>query len=745
MQELGAGILDLNTMSTSNRDSVGQPIGTAAAVAGVEGSLRLGRFHLLVIGINTYQHWKRLETAVNGARELRDLLSRDYGFESVRELYDQQATRVAIAGELAWLVDHCGPDDSVFVYFAGHGHINRRTGTGSWIPVEGGLDEADGPQGVAAGWIDNSFVRDHLKACPARHILLVSDSCFSGDFLRGHREAPAIIDDHYVRRSFQSRSREALTAGGLHPVQDGGLPGHSVFTGFLLHVLRDNDRPWILPSELHLRIRNGVAENASQQPLLGRLHDTGGSVEGEFVLFRRGFGTLEAAISENERRLQEEIRMAEVRREARQKQAAELAARRAELAAKERQLDELRKQNEAARDPGTQVDGLDEILALLEEIERKETELRQREAELEAARQAEERRIAQERAERLATEKRRFEENVAKYERVLANRLATEALKRQAWQILCRAHEVVPCASLPGRLEWVDDVVREVVPKAPGTSPAPVSPPGVPGLTRGSFENSLGMRFVPVKTSADGTQQVLFSIWATRVQDYAEYAKANPAVDQTWKDPVWEGVKVTPEPTCPVVCVSWEDAKGFCAWLTQRDRAAGLIPASAEYRLSTDVEWSWAVGIGEAEEKAGAGRTPQEKDRKIAAGTHPYAYPWGKDWPPKKGAGNYADATAKKVFPKFTVIDGYDDGFATTSPVGSFPANPNGLYDLGGNIWEWCEDFYDGKSGSRVLRGSSWDCSDSSYLLSSFRLNYGAGRRFNRCGFRLVLVGVLVC
>jgi formylglycine-generating enzyme required for sulfatase activity len=722
-------------MNSDNRDMVGQSIGTAATLEPAAAPTRIGRFHLVVIGINTYRHWGVLKTAVKGAQDLRDLLCRDYGFELARELYEEQATRKAIVGLLAWLVDHVEPDDSVLIYFAGHGHINRRTETGAWIPVDGEVDEAGADHSVAAGWIDNSFIRDHLKACRARHILLVSDSCFAGDFFRGHREAPPYIDENHIRHCFKTRSRSALTAGGLHPVQDGGLPGHSVFTGFLLHELRVNDRPWILPSELYPRVRKGVGDNSTQLPLFGRLHDTGGHPEGEFVLFRRGFGTLEAALAENERLLQEEIRQSAARQEARERQAAELAERMAVLADKERQLEELRKQNAVALDPAVQAGGLDEILALLEEIEQQEQELARREAELAAARRAEEERIAREKAERLAYEKRRFEEDLAKYDKVLGNRRATDALKAQAWQILCRSHDVIPTASLPGRLEWTGERVREVTGPVPPTRAKSGEP----------WENSLGMRFVPVKTSADGKSQVLFSIWPTRVQDYAEYAKANPAVDKTWKDPVCEGVKVTPEPTCPVVCVSWEDAKGFCAWLTQRDREAGLIPASAEYRLPTDVEWSWAVGIGEAEEKAGAGRTPQEKTMKIAAGSHPYAYPWGKDWPPKKGAGNYSDATMKKAFPNFHIIDGYDDGFATTSPVGSFPANPNGLYDLGGNVWEWCEDFYDGKSGSRVLRGASWDLGVSCGLLSSFRSGGDAGLRSDIYGFRLVLVGVLVC
>ena len=129
------------------------------------------------------------------------------------------------------------------------------------------------------------------------------------------------------------------------------------------------------------------------------------------------------------------------------------------------------------------------------------------------------------------------------------------------------------------------------------------------------------------------------------------------------------------------------------------------------------------------------GGTPKDKDEKT-----PGVYPWGTQWPPPRGAGNYADATAKRSFSGWTVIEGYDDGFATTSPVGSFAANRYGLYDMGGNVWQWCEDFYDGQSGSRVLRGASWSLFASRDLLSSSRFYATADSRYVSVGFRVVVV-----
>jgi hypothetical protein len=254
------------------------------------------------------------------------------------------------------------------------------------------------------------------------------------------------------------------------------------------------------------------------------------------------------------------------------------------------------------------------------------------------------------------------------------------------------------------------------------TGPAPK-----PTSKGDSFVNSLGMNFIPVS----GTE-VLFSIWETRVRDYQAYANSVSGVDGSWKHPDFHGQAVTPVDTCPVVKVSWDDARKFAAWLTDKDRREGRIPASARYRLPTDAEWSWAVGIGDRE----ASGSPRQKNMQLKE-----VYPWGTQFPPPAKAGNYADRAAKSAFSDFAVIDGYQDGHATTAPVGTFTASASGLHDLGGNVWEWCEDFYDGESGARALRGGSWGYHVQYGLLSSYRLSLSPEFRLDRIGFRLVLVG----
>jgi formylglycine-generating enzyme required for sulfatase activity len=203
-------------------------------------------------------------------------------------------------------------------------------------------------------------------------------------------------------------------------------------------------------------------------------------------------------------------------------------------------------------------------------------------------------------------------------------------------------------------------------------------------------------------------------------------------VATSWQNVEFLGQKVSFAPDHPVVNVSHDDAKAFCAWLTAKERQEGRLPAGASYRLPTDLEWSAAVGLPKEN-----GATPEARDMKLAG-----VYPWGNQFPPPQGAGNFADITSGAAFgTALTFIQGYRDGFATTSPVGSFAANSHGLFDLSGNVWEWCEDFFDGKNGARVLRGGSCGNDDAGYLLSSFRVDYTPGARFGLYGFRCVLVG----
>lgn len=242
--------------------------------------------------------------------------------------------------------------------------------------------------------------------------------------------------------------------------------------------------------------------------------------------------------------------------------------------------------------------------------------------------------------------------------------------------------------------------------------------------------NSIGLKFAPVPIlggAGDGTE-ILFSIWETRNEDYARFLIDNPKYGWIKPDFGQTGDH-------PVVYVSWDDAVAFCNWLTKVEREKGFIGENQRYRLPTDHEWSCAMGIGGDED---AGRLPIEKD------TNGPLFPWGRQFPPPVGVGNFfgeecRDAPLQNV-PNRKVVKNYYDGYTRTAPVGSFPPNQFGLYDLSGNVWEWCADWYSEEKLNRVRRGSSWiDFAPGSVKVSErLRGLPGAGTRAD--GFRCVLV-----
>jgi formylglycine-generating enzyme required for sulfatase activity len=257
------------------------------------------------------------------------------------------------------------------------------------------------------------------------------------------------------------------------------------------------------------------------------------------------------------------------------------------------------------------------------------------------------------------------------------------------------------------------------------------------------FENSLGMRFAKVP----GTD-VLFSIWETRVQDYRSFAESQPGLDDKWRHPQHDyesrvfGVKrhhadIIQNDQHPVIEVSWVDAKKFCKWLTDKERAEGIIPPTARYRLPISAEWDVAVGIMDTVESAWESQNTS-------------AYLWRGKWPPRGKSGNLCDVSLRRKHPGTffgeKAIRSYNDGYPYTAPVGLSDVNSLGLYDLAGNVSEWCDDQRNGTrpgidddDASIVSRGGSWNAFDKEGLLASDRSAFSATLQLNFVGFRVVL------
>ncbi len=241
-----------------------------------------GNQWLFVIGINTYNEWPHLSTSVKDAKVVKDVLLRRYYFDEyhVIELYDEEATRRNILSKLRYLTRRVGPKDSVVVFFAGHGGAGPGRGEGSWIPVEGSVNDR-------SSWITNQEISNYLTAdaIKAKHVLLIVDSCFSGSFYSGHRGRLPRVTEKLITQAYKHTSRQVITSGGLKPVTVDGFSNNSVFTDFLVKGLEGNSAPFLITSGLFKIIKTGVEKSSDQAPLFGILKDTGeqGDV-GELVL-----------------------------------------------------------------------------------------------------------------------------------------------------------------------------------------------------------------------------------------------------------------------------------------------------------------------------------------------------------------------------------------------------------------------------------------------------------------------------
>ncbi len=253
-----------------------------AARAAAYASLLKGKRHALVIANQAYRHWPKLDTPLSDAQAVSEALKRQFGFQ-VTVL--QNATRQQMLAALSKLRNQVGADDQVLVYYAGHGEMDQDTARGYWIPV-------DGQEKDIAQWVSVIDVTDQLAAMPARHVMVIADSCYSGTLTRSlvpqidqalsvpQRQGPL----EYMARQ---RVRVAMTSGGFEPVVDGGSVGHSLFARSLLDMMAQVKAP-VTAQELYQAVSSRFARLAqrlriNQQPQYAPIGFAGHEA-GDFVL-----------------------------------------------------------------------------------------------------------------------------------------------------------------------------------------------------------------------------------------------------------------------------------------------------------------------------------------------------------------------------------------------------------------------------------------------------------------------------
>ena len=182
------------------------------------------------------------------------------------------------------------------------------------------------------------------------------------------------------------------------------------------------------------------------------------------------------------------------------------------------------------------------------------------------------------------------------------------------------------------------------------------------------------------------------SLWmdATEVT-VGQFKKFLKSTDYQFNGELWAKVyEYSPTDKHPMIFVSWFDATAYAKWLGKR--------------LPTEKEWEFA---------ARGGLVGKE-------------FTWGDD---EDVARDYAN---------FAGTDGKDKWGRTTAPVDSLKPNGYGLFDMSGNVWEWCQDWHDSNKARRVLRGGSWNRSANVLRVAVRLINYPAGTYDKAFGFRCV-------
>jgi len=266
-----------------------------------------------------------------------------------------------------------------------------------------------------------------------------------------------------------------------------------------------------------------------------------------------------------------------------------------------------------------------------------------------------------------------------------------------AWAKLTGGDPVPPPNELPG-----EDPKRPPPPSAiAAIVPPPTNPFPQPGR---AWTNSLGMVFLPLPGTG-----LLLAQWETRAMDFDVYRAAlNLSANR---------LSYAQGTNHPVAGVSWTDAQGFCRWLTDTEVQTNLMTGTQAYRLPTKLEWCLALDP-----------PAQPPSTRI--------FPWGDDWPPPRNAGNLADldlwrATGLRYIPDLR------DGYAYTAPVGSFPANPLGFFDLIGNLREWVDG--PAGAGQHQTVGGAWDSCTREELRLNNPVELPDESRRENLGFRCVL------
>ena len=241
-------------------------------------AVQLGPFYALVIGNNNYAYLPKLQTAINDADAVARLLHDQYGF-ATQVLHN--ATRNTILTAMNNYRRTLPENSNLLIYYAGHGHHDLDADKAYWLPVDAQADNND-------NWVSADDITADVRALPSLHVLIISDSCYSGALTRSADVAINPSErSSYMAKMVKSKSRDLMSSGADEPVADGGAAGHSVFAGALLASLREMNPDEFTAAELFQRfVQPAVAGGSDQLPQYSPIRNSGHAY-GDFIFLRQ--------------------------------------------------------------------------------------------------------------------------------------------------------------------------------------------------------------------------------------------------------------------------------------------------------------------------------------------------------------------------------------------------------------------------------------------------------------------------
>jgi len=233
-----------------------------------------GKYYALIIANNTYKPeagMMSLQRPVADANALKEVLTARYTFDrtNVMTLYDRSKLDVEVT--LEELQKRVLPEDNLLIFYAGHGIMDQESDIGYWL-----LSDATRSR---VTWLSNSTITDFIKACKARHILLIADACYSGSIYSSR----GVMDNASaaIRDLIRSKSRKAITSGGTTEVAD-----ESKFAQVLVEQLKYNTEPYLRSLDLYNLLQKPVMANSLTSPRWGPISNVGDD-NGDFVFTLR--------------------------------------------------------------------------------------------------------------------------------------------------------------------------------------------------------------------------------------------------------------------------------------------------------------------------------------------------------------------------------------------------------------------------------------------------------------------------